>query len=82
MVPDGTLAGLSGYALAGGLGALSDDALVGLLHASRRLSAWQSGIELAAVAELDHRRLARVRPAGLVAGQRAHRAPSSPRRWC
>ena len=58
MTPDGTLAGLSGRACHAGLGALSDDALVGLLHASRRLSAWQSGIELAAVAELDHRRLA------------------------
>ncbi len=57
MPPDGTLAGLSGCAFGRGLGVLSDDALVGLLHASRRLSAWQSGIELAAVAELDHRRL-------------------------
>ncbi len=57
MAPDGTLAGLSGRALDGGLAALSDDALVGLLHASRRLSAWQSGVELTAVAELDRRRL-------------------------
>ncbi len=57
MAPDGTLAGLSGHAFGGGLGVLSDDALVGLLHASRRLSAWQSGVELAAVAELDRRRL-------------------------
>ncbi|HEX6933796.1 MAG TPA: hypothetical protein VF162_16755, partial [Streptosporangiaceae bacterium] len=55
--PGGTLAGLSGHAFGDGLGALSDDALVGLLHAARRLSAWQSGIELAAVAELDHRRV-------------------------
>ncbi len=55
--PDGALAGLSGRAYDAGLGGMSDDALVGLLHASRRVSAWQSGIELAAVAELDHRRL-------------------------
>ncbi len=55
--PGGALAGFSQCAVDDGLGTLSDDALVGLLLASRRLSAWQSGIELAAVAELDHRRL-------------------------
>jgi hypothetical protein len=44
-----------------GLGGLSDDELVGVLRASWRLSAWQAGVELAAVAELDHRR---VRAAG------------------
>ncbi|HEX6932907.1 MAG TPA: hypothetical protein VF162_12235, partial [Streptosporangiaceae bacterium] len=44
--PGGTLAGLSQYAFGDGLAGLSDDALVGLLHAARRLSAWQSGIEL------------------------------------
>ena len=57
LTPGGALAGLSGDALDGGLGVLSDDAIVGLLQVSRRLSAWQSGIELAAVAELDSRRL-------------------------
>ena len=57
LAPCGTLAGLSGHALDDGLAGLGDDALVGLLRASRRLSAWQSGVELAAVAELDHRRL-------------------------
>ena len=57
LTPGGALAGLSGDALDGGLGVLSDDAVVGLLQVSRRLSAWQSGIELAAVAELDSRRL-------------------------
>ncbi|HEX6934828.1 MAG TPA: HNH endonuclease signature motif containing protein [Streptosporangiaceae bacterium] len=57
ILPGGTLAGLSQYAFGDGLAGLSDDGLVGLLHAARRLSAWQSGIELAAVAELDHRRV-------------------------
>ena len=55
--PGGTLAALSGRACQAGLAAMSDDALVGLLHAARRVSAWQSGIELAAVAELDRRRV-------------------------
>ena len=57
LAPCGTLAGLSGHALDDGLAAMGDDALVGLVRASRRLAAWQSGVELAAVAELDHRRL-------------------------
>jgi len=55
--PGAALAGFSQHALDDGLAALPGDALVGLLRASRRLSAWQSGVELAAVAELDHRRL-------------------------
>ncbi len=57
LAPCGTLAGLSGHALDDGLAAMGDDALVGLVRVSRRLAAWQSGVELAAVAELDHRRL-------------------------
>jgi hypothetical protein len=57
LMPGGALAGLSGHALDDGLAVMSDDGLVGLLRATRRLSSWQSGIELAAVAELDHRRL-------------------------
>ncbi len=64
LAPGGTLAGLSQFAFGGGLGALSDDALTGLLHASRRLSAWQAAIELAAVAELDSRRLRESRRPG------------------
>src|SRR6266571_2258146 len=55
--PGAALAGFSQHALDDGLAVLPDAALVGLLRASRRLSAWQSGVELAAVAELDHRRL-------------------------
>ena len=62
--PGAALAGLSQYALDDGLTALTDDALVGLLRASRRLSAWQSGIELVAVAELDNRRLRESRRPG------------------
>jgi hypothetical protein len=64
LVPGGALAGFSEYALDGGLGVLSDDALTGLLQVSRRLSAWQNGIELAAVAELDSRRLRESRRPG------------------
>ena len=40
-----------------GLGRLSDDELAGVLRASRRLSSWQAGLELTAVAELDARRI-------------------------
>src|SRR5262245_57410137 len=64
LTPGGALAGCTGHALDGGLGALSDDALVGLLRACRRIEAWQSGIELAAVAELDRRRLQESRRPG------------------
>ena len=54
--PGPALARFSQGALEEGLGGLSDDELVGVLRASWRLSAWQAGVELAAVAELDHRR--------------------------
>jgi len=57
-VPDGRLARLSGGELAG------------VLRASRRLSAWQDGAGLAAVAELDARRM-RARPG------RVRRGPAS-----
>ena len=49
--PGRILAELSEQAFDHGLAALSDDALVGLLRSSRRLVAWQDGIELAVVAE-------------------------------
>ena len=55
--PGPALAGFSQGAVDEGLGGLSDDELVGVLRASWRLSAWQAGVELAAVAELDHRRV-------------------------
>ncbi|MDR2986680.1 MAG: hypothetical protein LBV34_17760, partial [Nocardiopsaceae bacterium] len=57
LAPGGALAGCAGHAVDDGLGTISDDALIGLLRASRRVAAWQSGVELAAVAELDRRRL-------------------------
>jgi len=54
--PGAALAGFSQGVLDEGLGVLSDDELVGVLRASRRLAAWQDGVEVAAVAELDARR--------------------------
>src|SRR5580658_5271997 len=56
MAPDEVLAGFAAEAVDGGLGGLSDDELVGLLCAARRLSSWQAAIEFKAVAELDARR--------------------------
>jgi len=52
------LAAAAAAAHAAGLGTLSDDELVGLLAAARRLQSWQAAIELSAVAELDRRRTA------------------------
>ncbi len=57
--PDEVLAGFAAEAYDGGLGRLSDDELVGLLCASRRLSSWQAAVELGVVAELDGRRRVR-----------------------
>src|SRR5215472_4203030 len=56
--PDPVLAFAAAGAHEGGLGGLSDDALVGLLGAARRLSSWQAAVELDVVAELDRRRVA------------------------
>jgi hypothetical protein len=56
--PDEMLAGFAAKAYDGGLGRLSDNELVGLLCASRRLSSWQAAVELGVVAELDSRRRA------------------------
>ena len=55
--PGPVLAALSQDVLDAGLGGLTDDELVGVLRSSRRLAAWQDGVELAAVAELDARRM-------------------------
>ena len=55
--PGPVLAGFSQGALDDGFAGLSDDELVGVLRASRRLSSWQAGAEIAAVAELDARRM-------------------------
>jgi hypothetical protein len=58
------LAGFAASAYDGGLNRLSDDELVGLLRASRRLSSWQAAVELGVVAELDGRRRARAERPG------------------
>ena len=55
--PGPVLATMSQDVLDAGLRRLSDDELVGALRASRRLSSWQAGVELTAVAELDARRM-------------------------
>lgn len=60
LAPGALLAGSAQNAWADGLGTLSDDALVGVLRAWRRLAAWATAGELAAVAELDRRREAEV----------------------
>jgi hypothetical protein len=62
--PGPALAGFSQGVLDAGLSVLSDDELVGVLRASRRLAAWQDGIEIAAVAELDARRARAARVSG------------------
>jgi hypothetical protein len=64
LVPGPVLAGFAENALADGLGTLSDDALVGVLRAWRRLAAWATAGELATVAELDRRRRAEVAAGG------------------
>ncbi len=56
MLPGPDLAWHLGGARQVGLGALSDDELVGVLGAARRMSSWQAELELALVAELDARR--------------------------
>jgi hypothetical protein len=58
LAPDPVLAGFAEDAYLDGLGSLSDDELVGMLCATRRLSSWQAAMEFAAVAELGKRRAA------------------------
>jgi hypothetical protein len=60
LTPGPALAGFAQNAWADGLGTLSDDALVGVLQAWRRLASWAAAGEFAAVAELDRRRWAEV----------------------
>lgn len=62
MAPCSVLAELTGQVLEAGAGRLSDDELVGVLKAARRVVSWQQAVELAAVAELTARRAAE--PAG------------------
>jgi hypothetical protein len=56
--PGPTLAGLAGDAWNDGLDQLSDDELIGVLRAARRLTSWATAMELAAVADLWRRRTA------------------------
>jgi hypothetical protein len=60
LAPGAVLAASAQNAWADGLETMSDDALVGVLRAWRRLAAWATAGELAAVAELDRRRQAEV----------------------
>ncbi len=56
LVPGPVLAGFTAEAFDCGLPELSDDELVGVLLATRRLSSWQAALELTAISELDARR--------------------------
>ncbi len=62
--PGPVLAGFAAEAWDGGLAVLSDDELIGVLAAARRLASWASALELAAVAGLGSRRAADARAAG------------------
>jgi hypothetical protein len=56
--PGQVLAGLAGDVWAAGLDRLSDDELIGVLRAARRLASWSAAMELAAVGDLWRRRVA------------------------
>src|SRR5262249_1551501 len=56
--PGPVLAGFAADAWTAGLGRLSDDELIGVLRASRRLASWAAAMELACVADLWRRRTA------------------------
>jgi hypothetical protein len=62
--PGPVLAGLAGDVWAAGLGRLSDDELIGVLRAARRLASWSAALELAAVTDLATRREAQAAGAG------------------
>src|SRR5216683_136432 len=63
LAPGPVLAGFAADARAHGLEALSDDELIGVLCAQRRLTSWAASGELATVAELARRRPADRTPA-------------------
>jgi len=71
MPPCSVLAELTGQALEAGLERLTDDELVGVLRAARRVVSWQSAVELAAVEELVVRRRAEGSNAGPRPDERA-----------
>ncbi len=54
--PDPVLATFAQEVLDDGLAGVSDDELIGLLCAARRMTSWQAAIELTVAAELDGRR--------------------------
>ena len=56
--PGPVLAGFADDAWTAGLGRLSDDELIGVLRASRRLASWAAAMELACVGDLWRRRTA------------------------
>jgi hypothetical protein len=62
--PGAVLAGLTAGAWRDGLGQLSDDELIGVMRAWRRLASWAAAGELAALAELEHRRTSQVAAGG------------------
>src|SRR5215472_16919057 len=55
--PGSVLAGFAGDAWAAGLGRLSDDELIGVMRAARRLASWAAAMELAAIGDLWRRRV-------------------------
>jgi hypothetical protein len=55
--PGPVLAGLTADRHAAGLGGLTDDELIGVLRAARRLTSWSASLELAAVSDLMRRRI-------------------------
>ena len=64
MAPGPALAGFAAQAWDAGLAVLSDDELIGVLSAARRIASWASALELTAVAGLGSRRAADARAAG------------------
>jgi hypothetical protein len=56
LAPGQVLTAFTGEAFDAGFARLSDDELVGVLCAARRLEAWQAAMEFTAIVELDRRR--------------------------
>ena len=71
MAPCGVLAELTGQVLQTDMRRLSDDELVGVMLAARRVLSWQTAVELAAVDELAARRQAEPQAAGPRPAERA-----------
>jgi uncharacterized protein DUF222 len=76
MVPCSVLAELTGQALEAGMDRLTDDELVGIMRAARRVASWQAHVELAAVAELVARRYDESAPPGDGESRRAGPGPA------